>query len=440
MPETFPNSRRDSWWRSWSSCSCWRRTFSRCGSPWSSSRPCRPCSRGVVVALWLTGTTLNIQSFMGAIMAIGVAVANAILLVTFAERRRRRGRSPHAAAIERRDARMRPILMTSAAMIAGMIPMALAIGEGAEATAPLGRAVIGGLAAATLATLVVLPSVYSLLQQSAHHHVAIAGSGRSGQRVPSTTGLTMTKRDPAHVHLGFAAASRRLRPAAVAEPPRTSRTAAAGGDRTRRDRRRAGRRAAARRPALVAGRTDGVSVGGDFRESHRIRENRRGRSRIAGPRRRCARDARRAGARRPATPRRSRNCRAPKRNSPRRVRRRMPTRAPSTARKPHPRRRASSPGTTSLIAEKTADASAEPGPRRGAERRSRASGGERHPRHGRLSAGHGTVRRRRHRAQRASWRARRAHEWCRRRRRCCDSSTTLDSASWCRSLRRTRQR
>jgi multidrug efflux pump subunit AcrB len=122
---------------------------------------------GVGIVLWLTGTTLNVQSFMGAIMAIGVAVANAILLVTFAEQSRRQGESPLQTAIVAARARMRPVLMTSAAMIAGMIPMAVAFGEGAEATAPLGRAVIGGLAAATLATLIVLPSVYSLLQQSA---------------------------------------------------------------------------------------------------------------------------------------------------------------------------------------------------------------------------------------------------------------------------------
>jgi len=121
---------------------------------------------GVAVALRLTGTTLNVQSFMGAIMAIGVAVANAILLVTFAEQARRRGGSPAVTAIEAARARMRPVLMTSAAMIAGMVPMALALGEGAEATAPLGRAVIGGLAAATMATLLVLPFVYALLQRS----------------------------------------------------------------------------------------------------------------------------------------------------------------------------------------------------------------------------------------------------------------------------------
>jgi multidrug efflux pump subunit AcrB len=122
---------------------------------------------GVVLMLAATRTTLNVQSFMGAIMAIGVAVANAILLVTFAEQARTHGTSPLQTAIDAARARMRPVLMTSAAMIAGMVPMALALGDGAEATAPLGRAVIGGLAAATVATLIVLPSVYSLVQQSA---------------------------------------------------------------------------------------------------------------------------------------------------------------------------------------------------------------------------------------------------------------------------------
>jgi multidrug efflux pump subunit AcrB len=122
---------------------------------------------GVVLMLAITRTTLNVQSFMGAIMAIGVAVANAILLVTFAEKVRSTAGTALDAAVQAARARMRPVLMTSAAMIAGMVPMALALGEGAEATAPLGRAVIGGLAAATLATLVVLPSIYSLVQQSA---------------------------------------------------------------------------------------------------------------------------------------------------------------------------------------------------------------------------------------------------------------------------------
>jgi multidrug efflux pump subunit AcrB len=120
---------------------------------------------GVMVALAATGTTLNVQSFTGAIMAIGVAVANAILLVTFAEHRRRTGRPAVAAAIDAVRARMRPVLMTTFAMVAGMLPMALGLGEGAESTAPLGRAVIGGLLAATLATLMVLPSVFSLVQE-----------------------------------------------------------------------------------------------------------------------------------------------------------------------------------------------------------------------------------------------------------------------------------
>jgi multidrug efflux pump subunit AcrB len=119
---------------------------------------------GVAVALWLTRTTLNIQSFMGAIMAIGVAVANAILLVTFAERSRVGGLEPWEAAIEGAGSRLRPILMTSFAMIAGMIPMALGLGEGGEQTAPLGRAVIGGLIGATCATLVVLPAIFATLQ------------------------------------------------------------------------------------------------------------------------------------------------------------------------------------------------------------------------------------------------------------------------------------
>jgi multidrug efflux pump subunit AcrB len=123
---------------------------------------------GVVVMLWVTGTTLNIQSFMGAIMAIGVAVANAILLVTFAERHRIGGAASTEAAVEGARSRLRPILMTSLAMVAGMVPMALGLGEGGEQTAPLGRAVIGGLAVATVATLLMLPAVFALVQGSAH--------------------------------------------------------------------------------------------------------------------------------------------------------------------------------------------------------------------------------------------------------------------------------
>ncbi|MEO7651441.1 MAG: efflux RND transporter permease subunit, partial [Bryobacteraceae bacterium] len=119
---------------------------------------------GVVIMLLATGATLNVQSFMGAIMAIGVAVANAILLVTFAEASRRDGARGKAAAIEGAGGRLRAILMTAFAMIAGMAPMALGIGEGAEQTAPLGRAVIGGLTGATIATLFILPAIYAALQ------------------------------------------------------------------------------------------------------------------------------------------------------------------------------------------------------------------------------------------------------------------------------------
>lgn len=114
---------------------------------------------GVVLALMLTGTTLNIQSFMGAIMAVGVAVANAILLVTFAHRAQLTGLNKRDAALESATTRLRPILMTSLAMIAGMIPMALAKSQ----TSPLAIATIGGLALATVATLLVLPAVYALL-------------------------------------------------------------------------------------------------------------------------------------------------------------------------------------------------------------------------------------------------------------------------------------
>jgi multidrug efflux pump subunit AcrB len=119
---------------------------------------------GVVLALWASRTTLNIQSFMGAIMAIGVAAANAILLVTFAERARQAGEPAARAAVQAARERLRPILMTSAAMVAGMVPMAVGFGEGGEQTAPLGRAVIGGLLCATVATLVVLPAVFTILQ------------------------------------------------------------------------------------------------------------------------------------------------------------------------------------------------------------------------------------------------------------------------------------
>jgi len=122
---------------------------------------------GVLCILKLSGTSLNVQSFMGAIMAMGIAVANSILLVTFAESARREGRSVLDAAREGAAGRLRAVLMTAAAMIAGMVPMAIGFGEGGAQAAPLGRAVIGGLALSTFATLTVLPSIYAILQPGA---------------------------------------------------------------------------------------------------------------------------------------------------------------------------------------------------------------------------------------------------------------------------------
>jgi multidrug efflux pump subunit AcrB len=122
---------------------------------------------GIALALLVTGTTLNLQSFMGSIMAVGVAVANAILLVTFAERARSGGESAAEAALSGVRARVRPILMTSGAMVAGMIPMAIGFGASGDQAAPLARAVIGGLLASTAATLVLLPAVFALVADGA---------------------------------------------------------------------------------------------------------------------------------------------------------------------------------------------------------------------------------------------------------------------------------
>ena len=121
---------------------------------------------GVLWMLVLTGTTINVESLMGAIMAVGVGVANGNLLITFANEMREEGMGPLEAAIEAGHVRFRPIIMTALAMILGMLPMALALGEGSEQNAPLGRAVIGGLFAATLMTLFVVPTVYSIFSRT----------------------------------------------------------------------------------------------------------------------------------------------------------------------------------------------------------------------------------------------------------------------------------
>jgi multidrug efflux pump subunit AcrB len=120
---------------------------------------------GSLLILLATGATLNLQSYMGIIMSVGVSVANAILIVTNAEALRLEYRDPFSAATMAASIRLRPILMTSFAMIAGMIPMASGLGEAGDQSAPLGRAVIGGLAASTLAALFIVPLVYGWTQQ-----------------------------------------------------------------------------------------------------------------------------------------------------------------------------------------------------------------------------------------------------------------------------------
>jgi multidrug efflux pump subunit AcrB len=117
--------------------------------------------RGVLWTLVLTYTTLNVESLMGAIMAVGVATTNGNLLITFAnEHMEKEGVDPLTAAIEAGTTRLRPVIMTALAMILGMLPMSLALGSGGEQDAPLGRAVIGGLIAATFVTLLVIPIVF----------------------------------------------------------------------------------------------------------------------------------------------------------------------------------------------------------------------------------------------------------------------------------------
>jgi multidrug efflux pump subunit AcrB len=121
---------------------------------------------GILWMLFVTQTTLNVPSLMGAIMCIGVATANSILMVVFANDERMAGKGARAAALSAGYTRLRPVVMTALAMILGMLPMALGIGEGAEQNAPLGRAVIGGLMLATVTTLLVVPIVYSYLRKS----------------------------------------------------------------------------------------------------------------------------------------------------------------------------------------------------------------------------------------------------------------------------------
>lgn len=127
---------------------------------------------GVLIALVLSGTTLNVESFMGAIMSMGVGTSNAILLTVFAEQARLSGMSAEKSAIQGAETRLRPIMMTSIAMIAGMVPMALALSEGGAESAPLGRAVIGGLVASTFSALFILPMFFATIQENTSRKAA----------------------------------------------------------------------------------------------------------------------------------------------------------------------------------------------------------------------------------------------------------------------------
>jgi len=127
---------------------------------------------GIVWMLFITRTTLNVPALMGAIMCIGVATSNSILLATFATGELKEGKSSLDAAFQAGFVRLRPVIMTALAMIIGMVPMAMGIGEGAEQNAPLGRAVIGGLLIATVATLFFVPVVFSFLHRKGYHRLA----------------------------------------------------------------------------------------------------------------------------------------------------------------------------------------------------------------------------------------------------------------------------
>jgi multidrug efflux pump subunit AcrB len=118
---------------------------------------------GVFIALWLTGTTLNVNSFMGIIMMVGIVVSNGVLLVDFARVLRERGQPLVEATVQAGKTRLRPILMTTIATIAGLMPMAMGIGEGSETNMPLARAVIGGLTVSTFFTLFLIPALFTLL-------------------------------------------------------------------------------------------------------------------------------------------------------------------------------------------------------------------------------------------------------------------------------------
>jgi len=121
---------------------------------------------GIAWMLFLAQTTLSVPALMGCIMCVGVATSNSILVVTFANDQQRHGRDVTTAALAAGMTRLRPVIMTALAMIIGMLPMSLGLGEGGEQNAPLGRAVIGGLLLATVTTLFFVPVMYSILRRN----------------------------------------------------------------------------------------------------------------------------------------------------------------------------------------------------------------------------------------------------------------------------------
>ncbi|MDB4906068.1 MAG: AcrB/AcrD/AcrF family multidrug efflux protein [Gemmatimonadetes bacterium] len=140
---------------------------------------------GIIWMLFVTHTTFTVPSLMGAIMAMGVATANSVLLITFADDQRQAGRNATEAAIDAGFARLRPVCMTALAMIIGMLPMALGLGEGGEQNAPLGRSVIGGLLVATFFTLVIVPLIYSVLRRGDAHRAEPAPLAEAGNPLSS---------------------------------------------------------------------------------------------------------------------------------------------------------------------------------------------------------------------------------------------------------------
>ncbi len=125
-----------------------------------------PCAlAGIVWMLFITGTTLSVPALMGTIMCMGVATSNSVLVITFANEKLHEFRDSYQAALQAGYIRVRPVIMTALAMIIGMIPMAIGLGEGGEQNAPLGRAVIGGLILATVGTLFFVPTVFMVVRK-----------------------------------------------------------------------------------------------------------------------------------------------------------------------------------------------------------------------------------------------------------------------------------